>query len=223
MGNDNLSKKTEAVPGRFRKLGLFIMYPRNRSPILRRIMNPFIDPAGTVITDNGRRLVRTTSSAWEAANDWFHSHPWKDNAIWLRYGSQRRTSDVDAFITKSIRWLQKTTAVCDEPGRIKGVRSALVSIFVVGLPEDEQSDPRLHAHAVLLFQHKVSTKAVQKRYSLGHSAVRLYDPTMNGLTYALDHHRLLVDAHSFQPRRSRSTISDADLDRLTLHNRLRIK
>ena len=188
---------------------------------MRVVMNHFVSAGTGFKTPKGRSLVRTNRAAWDVADDWLLSHPWRQNALWVQYASQSKVADVDQFITRSVRWLNKTTTVATEPGRIAGVKTAMVAAFVVGIP-GQQDDPRIHSHAVLLCENRISTKAVQKRYKMGMSSVRLYQPELGGLRYALSGHHLLINARGFQPRRSLSNVDDLSLERLTLHHRLRL-
>jgi len=169
---------------------------------------------------SGRHLVRVNPAGRDKAREWLENHPWRNHAYWVQYASQYRENSADEFITKCVRWLNKTTVVKSESGLIKGVRTPLVAVLCVGLEGDHPQDPRTHAHAVILTKENLSTKAIQKRYTAGYSSIRRYDHDQDGIGYALDHHHLVVEAAGFQPRHSKSPLTNADLRKLTLHHEL---
>jgi hypothetical protein len=170
------------------------------------------------VLSDGRRLVRTSASAWSKAEAWVESHPW-DNRYWLRYGSQRNTSDPVVFTNKVVKWINNTTSVKSEPGSFRGVKTPIIAMVVIGL--EDGGNERIHCHGVILSAEPLKTKAIRKRYGLGHSSLRKYDTRENGVRYALDHHWLLQDVGAFQVKRSVGKYSDEELSRLTLQARLR--
>ena len=169
------------------------------------------------VLNDGRRLIRTNEKAWSKAESWIEDHRWK-NAYWIRYGSQRRTSDPVIFTNKVIKWLNNTTSVKSVKGSFRGIQTPLIAVMVIGLAEGEEE--RIHCHGVILSAEPLRIKAIQKRYGLGLSAIRKYDFEKNGIRYALDHHWMLQDVGAFQVKRSVSSYGDEYLDQLTLQTRL---